>query len=917
MRALLLLAVIELGWGQRTASICGLEGDVGKCATVETSRIGALRYEDYRVVNVNAPLVNLETRRAQLTQFTLDRRGPLCVANADAANINAAPTVRYSAVRAQVSEVEVLSGGLLNQEVYAQVTVDELRLSDGFATPQFVFRIARNRGTSVLVLTMDPAYLGPGQTIADYTTPYVLTVDTATGKVGYPRGLPPKQALVNLFWGVAVNAWVILNERADIKVVDPPPFGRLLFTPAEVRQFADQISRAVVAYANPTFAPIVDASCTKTATGACVAQDTLEQFGDLLAVQGSEYVALGALTPARVLGANLAAWANGGALASATPRNLLAVLKPLGALWPVLQNETALPVADRTAIGNWWRGLVARVAEAATLPDWRGSEAAAVRMMDAVTRRDDAVFRQGVERYRMVLEQMRADGSLPMEAQRGPCALTYTNRSIAALVTIAEIAAAQGFDLYSLEVNGKSIDKAIAFLLDAYDNTTLVQRYYSAAGECELFATAGVERKALEITAGASAPAAWAEIYVSRLPNSALAARLRTRLGLSGLSKRPLWHLASGGNTSCLFVTPQELTPLNQPLLDAAQGNNQTGATRTVLPERIGARVRTGTGVPLPNVLVQYLVVRGTATVEQASVLTDPFGIAAVRVTLGARSGPVEIRASMAGAAPVVFQLTARGDDPKLAAGGIAGVGGSVPALRAGAPGTILSLYGADFVAAGRGRRAALENGKLPTVLEGVCVYFGTVAAPMLDAYPTQLNVIVPQVAPGAVDVRVAKQCGTANEERTDAQTYTVAAVSPEFFFFERNASGVNAAAAVDAVTGEFFGPLTLFEGNAKPARPGDFVTVYLNGMGATTPAVEPGAIASGAAQVRGNVVVKLAGQVLPAANVLYAGFSPGSLIYQVNFRVPPGLPASNQPIEISVDGVATPPGAYITLALR
>jgi uncharacterized protein (TIGR03437 family) len=144
-----------------------------------------------------------------------------------------------------------------------------------------------------------------------------------------------------------------------------------------------------------------------------------------------------------------------------------------------------------------------------------------------------------------------------------------------------------------------------------------------------------------------------------------------------------------------------------------------------------------------------------------------------------------------------------------------------------------------------------------------------------------------------------------------------VAAVSPEFFFFERNASGVNAAAAVDAVTGEFFGPLTLFEGNAKPARPGDFVTVYLNGMGATTPAVEPGAIASRAAPVKGNVVVKLAGQVLPAANVLYAGFSPGSLIYQVNFRVPPGLPASNQPLEISVDGVSTPPGAYLTLALR
>jgi len=288
--------------------------------------------------------------------------------------------------------------------------------------------------------------------------------------------------------------------------------------------------------------------------------------------------------------------------------------------------------------------------------------------------------------------------------------------------------------------------------------------------------------------------------------------------------------------------------------------------------------------------------------------------VAHARLTLGARSGTTRVTARTSGAAPVVFQATARGEDPKLTPGGVAGVGGSVPSARSAAPGAILSIYGADFVRAGVGRRAALQEGRLPTVLEGVCVYFGTVPAFMLDAYPTQLNIVVPPLTGTSAELRVAKNCGSPNEERTDPQTVAIVQTAPEFFFFEANATGVNAVAAVDAVTGQFFGPLTLFEGNAKPARPGDFVTMYLSGLGAATPAVAAGSIATGASTVRGSLELRIAGQVVP---VLYAGYSPGSLIYQINFRVPTGLPASNQPVSVTVDGVATPPGAYLTLALR
>lgn len=866
----------------------------------------------------SSTLVDLGVRRTHLAQIPLVNRNPLCIANPDATNILSAPTARFSSVAAQVSEVEALTpDGRLNQEVYAQTTVLNLVLSDGLIVPQFGFRLSRVRGTEQLILTLNPSYLPSTVSIADYTSVYQLGVTPSTGRVNFITAQPVNTQLLRLYWAIAVALPQMLNATADIRVVDPPPFGRQLFTADEVRGFAAAFGKGVLDYARPTIAPVLDASCVKGPFQACAAQDSLQSFGDLLARNGTEYLATSGATPARWIGQNLSAWASAGALATATPRNVMSVLKPVSLFWPVLAEDSVLLQADRAVISNWLLPLYEMVSSSMNLWDWRGTEAASIRMTRAITNANDREFQLVVERYYLALKQMRADGSLPMEAQRGPCALNYTNLAVSSMVTIAELAAVQGYDLYNLETDGKSLAKAIGFLLDAYENPALIAKYNNTSSECELVNSATTERKAFEWSAGNSTPAAWAEMYIARFPDSALAGRLRTRIGLSGYTRRPLWHYSAAANTSCLFLTPQEIMPIPQPLFEIFGGDKQTGTTRVALPEKLAVRARSASGIPLANVLVQFVMTAGTGSLESTSVLTDTLGVAATRLLLGARSGEVKVTASMPGATPVVLTATARGTDPKLSPGGIAGVGGSVPSIRSAAPGAILSIYGADFVPAGVGRRAALVDGKLPTILEGVCVYFGTVPAFMLDAYPTQLNIVVPALTGTSADVRVAKNCLAANEQKTDPQTIALAQTAPEFFFFEQNASGANAVAAVDSLTGQYFGPLTLVEGNAKPARPGDYVTVYLTGLGATTPAVAPGAIATVASEVRGNLEVRLAGQLIPLSNILYAGFSPGSLIYQINFRVPPGLPASNQPIVVTVGGVSTPAGAYLTLALR
>jgi uncharacterized protein (TIGR03437 family) len=94
------------------------------------------------------------------------------------------------------------------------------------------------------------------------------------------------------------------------------------------------------------------------------------------------------------------------------------------------------------------------------------------------------------------------------------------------------------------------------------------------------------------------------------------------------------------------------------------------------------------------------------------------------------------------------------------------------------------------------------------------------------------------------------------------------------------------------------FGPLVVHSSDfsqlsaAKPAIPGEVITVIATGLGPTNPSVDPGQLfpASPFALVNSPVEATLNGA---PADILYAGGYPGtSTVYQVNLR----LPANSQP---------------------
>ncbi len=187
----------------------------------------------------------------------------------------------------------------------------------------------------------------------------------------------------------------------------------------------------------------------------------------------------------------------------------------------------------------------------------------------------------------------------------------------------------------------------------------------------------------------------------------------------------------------------------------------------------------------------------------------------------------------------------------------------------------------------------------------------------MLYVSPTQINVQAPTF-PGEPNptVQVIANCGTAGEKTSGMQAASAQPVAPEFFFFQQNSSGANPIAATDAISGALIGVPGLLPGAAfAPARPGEYVALYMTGLGQTNPPLAPGALARTASPTAWAVSVVLDGTQLAASDMLYAGAAPGFAgLYQVNIHVPASARDGDLPISLAIDGVSTPPGAFLTV---
>jgi uncharacterized protein (TIGR03437 family) len=381
-------------------------------------------------------------------------------------------------------------------------------------------------------------------------------------------------------------------------------------------------------------------------------------------------------------------------------------------------------------------------------------------------------------------------------------------------------------------------------------------------------------------------------------------------------NERLLWNekLLLNGVTIGSSLIP----PALQGSVQIVSGNNQVAAPGESLPAPVSIRVVTTGGAPVSGVSVAFSVITGNATADRHFAVTDPNGVAGSTIVLGSAPAAVQVTASAIGYAPASLRLWIQQPPSTVAGGGVVGAGDSVPAVRTLSQNALFSIYGQNFLPAGATGRRVLAgefvNGGLPDSLLGVCVDVGGQRAAMLDVYPTQINAQAPAMTGTSTTIRVLTNCGTPAEAASVAQTITVAAASPEFLYFQLNVDGRNPVVLVNALTGALMGPANLFGGLLTPARAGDVLTAYATGFGLVTPPVATGQFPQDAARAVGAVSVSIGGIQLAPSDILYAGAAPGQIVDQLNFRVPQGVGSGNQPLIISVGGIASPPNGYLAI---
>jgi len=156
---------------------------------------------------------------------------------------------------------------------------------------------------------------------------------------------------------------------------------------------------------------------------------------------------------------------------------------------------------------------------------WAGLAVLAV----GIAANERALFDWGISRARLGIEQIETDGSLPLEMSRGGMALHYHVFALTPLIMAAELAAANGVDLYA--ENGYAVRRLVGLVLAAIEDT-------KAFGE-----RAHVEQTFAVPPAGSAL--AWAEPYNRRYPDAVLTGYLR--------AARPIIDARLGGDVTLAF----------------------------------------------------------------------------------------------------------------------------------------------------------------------------------------------------------------------------------------------------------------------------------------------------------------------------------------------------------------------------
>lgn len=235
---------------------------------------------------------------------------------------------------------------------------------------------------------------------------------------------------------------------------------------------------------------------------------------------------------------------------------------------------------------------------------------------------------------------------------------------------------------------------------------------------------------------------------------------------------------------------------------------------------------------------------------------------------------------------------------------------------------SMITVFGTNFQVSGLQRTVGLgdlenNNTTFPTTLACVAVQVTgpgiaqPIRLPIAFVEDDQINAQAPEfVGSGPVMLTVILNPDKPNQLLSDVATLnTQQAFAPAFFFIPNSTT---IAAQIAGTSIPVADPSVVPGGQA--AKPGQIVTLYGTGFGDFMQPVPAGQLTTAADALANPITVTIGATTLSAADVLYAGASPGSLggLYQFNLRIPASTPNGETPVTISIGGFQTQAGLTI-----
>jgi len=240
--------------------------------------------------------------------------------------------------------------------------------------------------------------------------------------------------------------------------------------------------------------------------------------------------------------------------------------------------------------------------------------------------------------------------------------------------------------------------------------------------------------------------------------------------------------------------------------------------------------------------------------VQRIQAIVDPTGLPA-----GTHTAPLLIRAGarIAARLDVTLVITPSGGPPPVSPpmpevleNGVVNAANLIPFGQPGhamAAGSMASIFGSNF---SDDEHFEAETIPLPLELGGVSVTLNGIPAPLFGVWPDQINIQLPWElleslqGPNASPARPQQGIPTATLVVVNAagssapREIQLDAFSPAIFTAEVSGSGQGAVTFANSAV--LAGPLG-FTANSRPAKEGDLLTIYANGLGPVEPRIADG----------------------------------------------------------------------------